>query len=96
MDFKQVKTKKKKYKDENGDEYEIITYEDLFDQAEKKMFSLKGEEIDYLHKLFIDNELEIEDSEDFLTDFLDLCVGKSSYIDIEIKKSINELEEEEK
>lgn len=96
MDFKEIKTKKVLYKDENGDKYEIVTYKDLFTQAEEKMFILKSEEIDYLHKLLIDNDLEIDDNSDFMTEFLDLCSGKSSYIDEEIQKSIEELEEEEK
>ena len=87
---------KKLHKNDNGDEYEIVTYEDLFNLAEKKMFVLKSDEIDYLHELLINNDLEIDDNDDFITEFLDLCCGKSSYIDLEIEKSINELEEEEK
>ena len=76
----------------------IVTYKDLFNEAENKMFYFKSEKIDNMID-FIENEcceeLGIELESTFLKDFLDLCAGKSSYIDNEIEDQIKLLEEHE-
>ena len=93
--MEEKETDSKIYKDENGEEYEIVTHKQLFDEAEEKMFMLKSESVDYLYNLLTNNDLDIRDNSDLMEEFLDLCAGKSSYIDIEIQKSIQELEEDE-
>lgn len=81
-----------------SDDYEIVTYKDLFDYAEDRMFSLKSDEIEHLIN-FIETDccykLGIELEYSFMNNFLDLCAGKSTYIDNCIEEEINYLETEE-
>lgn len=81
-----------------NDDFTIVTYEDLFNEAEEKMFYFKSKTIDNMI-YFIENEccdeLDIELESTFLKNFLDLCSGKSSYIDYCIEDEIKLLEEEE-
>lgn len=77
--------------DEYG-EYTVPTYEELFDEAEETMHIVKGDVIDFLKEIILeDNDLEIYDTFEFSKDFLDLCAGKSSYIDNEVENIIDEM-----